>query len=81
MKSLFVIVNLCRLLTLFKDNFIKKFFQEYYQSAKLFDPDQGRHFVGPDLCPNCCNGYHGRQKSPLAMRKLNLIHRLLHTLS
>ena len=21
--------------------------------SKNFDPDQARHFVGPDLCPNC----------------------------
>ena len=38
----------------FKVNFFEKFFQEHYQSVKQFlDPDQARHFVGPDLGPNC----------------------------
>ena len=33
----------------------KKIFQEYHQSVNLnsLDPDQARHFVGPDLGPNC----------------------------
>ena len=35
----------CYLLTFFKIDFFKKFFQEYYQS--------GKHSVGPDLGPNC----------------------------
>ena len=30
----------------------KKIFQEYIQSASL-EPDQARHFVWPDLSPNC----------------------------
>ena len=32
--------------------FFKKLFQEHFQSDHL-DPDQDRHFVGPDLGPNC----------------------------
>ena len=52
----------CRLLILFKINFFEKFFQVYHQSVKQFesrsgltkmDPDLARHFVGPDLDPNC----------------------------
>ena len=38
----------------FKINFLKKFFQEHYQSdTNSLDPDQDRHFVGPGLDPNC----------------------------
>ena len=40
----------CRL---FKINFFEKFFWEYHQCQKSLDPDQARHFVGPDLGPNC----------------------------
>ena len=44
----------CHLLIFFKINFFKKFFQEYHQSvSNSLDPDQGQHFVGPDLGPNC----------------------------
>ena len=32
----------------FKINFFKKFFQ-----SNGLDPDLDRHFVGPDLGPNC----------------------------
>ena len=34
--------------------FLKKFFQKYHQCSVLnrFDPDQARHFVGPNLGPN-----------------------------
>ena len=42
----------CRLLIFFKINFFEKLFQEYHVSNSL-DPDQARHFVGPDLRPNC----------------------------
>ena len=37
----------------FEINFFQEFFQEKDQTAKPFDPDQARHFVGPDLGPNC----------------------------
>ena len=43
----------CRLLTFFKNNFLKKIFQDHYQSVKWLDEDQDRDFVGPDLGPNC----------------------------
>ena len=35
----------------FKIIFFEKLFQEYYQSFESLDPDQARHFVGPDLVP------------------------------
>ena len=34
-------------------NFLENFFQEYHLSVKQIDPDQARHFVGPDLGPIC----------------------------
>ena len=45
---------LCRLLIYFKINFFEKFFQEYtIRVPNSLDPDQARHFLGPDLGPNC----------------------------
>ena len=41
------------LLIFFKINFFKKFFQEYHLSVNRLDPDLARHFVGPNLGPNC----------------------------
>ena len=35
-----------------KSNFLKKFFEEYYQNSNSLDPDQARHFVRPGLGPN-----------------------------
>ena len=38
----------------FKINIFAKFFRDYHQYVKQFlDPDQARHFVGPDLDPKC----------------------------
>ena len=39
-------------------NFLKMLFQEYHWLETIgvsnsLDPDQARHFVGPDLGPNC----------------------------
>ena len=31
----------------------KKKIQKYHQISKRLDPDQARHFVGPDLGPIC----------------------------
>ena len=43
------------LLLLPADFFFKKIFQVHhiYKSAKQLDPDQDRHYVGPDLGPIC----------------------------
>ena len=40
-------------LILFKINFFEKFFKEYHQNFKQFDPDQAQQNVGPDLGPSC----------------------------
>ena len=47
-----VIFHAFRLLTFFKINFFKKFFQNIIRVSNGLDPDQYRHSVGPDLCPN-----------------------------
>ena len=43
----------CCLLIFFKIEIFKKNFQEYHRSIKQFGSKSGRHFVGPDLGPNC----------------------------
>ena len=43
----------CRLLTYFKINIFKNFFQEHYHSVKQFGSRSERHSVRPDLCSNC----------------------------
>ena len=57
------LLHFCRLLIVFKINFLEKFFQDYHQNVKQFDPDQD---VGPDLGPNCLQrlsaGVTSRQK-------------------
>ena len=35
------------------------------------DPDQARHFVGPDLDPNCLQSLSQDNKSPLEGKELN----------
>ena len=50
----FVYILFCRLLIFIsKLTFSKKIFQGYHQSVKQFDPNQAKHFVGPDLGSNC----------------------------
>ena len=34
------------------------------------DPDQDRHCVGPDVCPNCLQSYQQTTKVPLARKEL-----------
>ena len=44
---------------------------EFFNTIRVsnsLDPDQARHFAGPDLGPNCLQS---QQKSPLASKKLN----------
>ena len=39
--------------------------------SNSLDPDQARHFVGPDLGPNCLQRLSADNKSPLADKELN----------
>ena len=52
----------CRLLTFLKINLFKNFYQEH-RVANGLDPDQDRHFVGPDLGPNCLQSLSADDKS------------------
>ena len=36
-----------------KSTFLKNSFRNTIRVSNSLDPDQGRHFVGPDLGPNC----------------------------
>ena len=41
---------------LYQNDFFVQFFQEHHHTIRVsnsLDPDQDRHFVGPDLSPNC----------------------------
>ena len=39
--------------------------------SNSLDPDQDRHFVGPDLGPNCLQRLSADDKSPLGAKELN----------
>ena len=43
----------CRLLIFFKINFFINSLRNTIRVSNSLDPDQARHFVGPDLGPNC----------------------------
>ena len=43
----------CRQLTFLKISFLKKIFQDHYQSVKQFGSRSGPTFVRPDMGPNC----------------------------
>ena len=43
----------CRLLIFFKINFFKNYFGNIIRVPNSLDSDQARHYVGPDLVPNC----------------------------
>ena len=45
--------DFCHLLNFFKIIFLQKFFQNTIIVSNSLDPDQARHFGGPDLGPNC----------------------------
>ena len=37
----------------FKIDYFKRTFSNTFRVSNSLDPDQARHFVGPDLGPNC----------------------------
>ena len=37
----------------FKILFVSKFYRTTMRMSNILDPDQARHFVGPNLGPNC----------------------------
>ena len=63
----------CRLLTFFKINVFKKFYQEHYSSIKQLGSRSGPMFhVGPDLGPNCLQRISAEDKSPLHLARKEL---------
>ena len=53
----------------FKIYFFKKFFNEHFQSVKLFG---SRHSVGPDLGPNCLQKLSAEDKVATSRRRINI---------
>ena len=53
----------CRLLTFLKINFLKNSFRNTIRVSNSLNPDQDRHFVGPDLGPNCLQRLSADDKS------------------
>ena len=51
------------------------------QVSNSLDPDQARHFVRPDLGPNCLQRLSADNKSPLAGKELNTKQRVTKTLA
>ena len=47
----------------FKLSFSKKSFRNTIRVSNSLDPDQARHFVGPDLGPNCLQRLSAEDKS------------------
>ena len=43
----------CHLMIFPKSTFTRKKFRNAIRVSNSLDPDQARHFVGPDLGPNC----------------------------
>ena len=43
----------CCLLIFFRINFSKNSYNNTIRVSNILDPDQARHYVGPDLDPNC----------------------------
>ena len=43
----------CRLLIFSESTFFEKYFRNTIILSTSLDQDQARHFVGPDLGPNC----------------------------
>ena len=61
----------CHLLTFFKINYFKEFFRNTVRVLNGLDPDQDRHYVSPDLCPNCLQKLSADDKSSRT-RKSNI---------
>ena len=49
--------------------------------SNSLDPDQARHFVRPDLDPNCLRRLSADDKVTQARKKLNLIERLCENIN
>ena len=59
----------CRLLTFSKLTFSKNSFRNTIRVTKSLDPDQDRHFVGPDLGPSCLQRLYQQTTEVVASKK------------
>ena len=60
----------CRLLTFFKISFLKKnSFRNTFRVSNSLDPDQDRHYVGPNLGSNCLQWISAYEKGPRQQEK------------
>ena len=60
------------MLIFFKINFWKENFSNAFGVSTGLDPDQDRHFVGPDLDPNCVQRLSYQQMTKVATSKKKL---------
>ena len=58
---LYLLVAAAKLLLL---TFLKNYFRSTDRVSNSLDPDQDRHFVSPDLCPNFLQRLSADNKSP-----------------
>ena len=62
----------CRLWIFCLINFLKKSFRNTIRVSNNLDTDQARHFVGPDLGPNCLKkGYQQTTKVATRGERVN----------
>ena len=67
-RKIFIIF--CRLLIFLKINFFKKNLLRNIVTVKnSLDPDQARHYVAPDLGPNCLQRFSADYMLPLARKE------------
>ena len=65
-----------RLLIFYNQHFQKKTFRNTIRVSNSLDPDQARHFVGPDLDPNCLQRLVADGTSKQRIEELR--HRTIH---
>ena len=60
--------DFCRLLIFFSKLNLKKSFRDTIRVSNGLDPDQDRHYVGPDLDPNCLQRLSADDKNAVEIR-------------
>ena len=61
-----------RLLIFFKINIFLKKIRNTIRVSNTLDPDQARHFVGPDLGPNCLQTFSADDTSRQIVQDINI---------
>ena len=57
------------------ENFLKKkkSYRNTIRVSNSLDPDRARHYVGPDLGPNCSQGLQQMTIVPISSERVNLL--------